>query len=177
VLRFARLLSFIPVVLASGCAGLPDYSPPPQRASLPGADTGGLSYFVSMANPNAGAYIVQGISSTTEGAGYRWAFAHPVLRFLVPRIEHLAFVMDFALPAQTFRVTGPLTLAISFNGRFFDRARFEQPGQQHYQRDVPAGFLHPDAVNLVSIDPDKVYTAPEDGAKLSFPLARVGFAE
>jgi hypothetical protein len=136
-----------------------------------------LSYFVSMTNPNAGAYIVQGISTATEGSGYRWAFAHPVLRFLVPRIERPKFVLDFALVAQTFLVTGPLTLTISFNGRIFDRPRFDQPGQQHYEREVPAGFLHPDAINLVSIDPDKVYTALEDGAKLSFPLARVGFAE
>ncbi len=130
-----------------------------------------------MSNPNAAAYIVQGIASNTEGNGYRWAFAHPVLRFVVPQIERPKFLLDFWLPDTTLRVTGPLTLSISFNGRLFDRPRFAQIGAQHYQREVPAGFLHANAINLVSIDPDKVYTAPADGAKLSFPISRVGFVE
>jgi hypothetical protein len=85
--------------------------------------------------------------------------------------------MDFALPNPTFRVTGPVTLSIAVNGRAFDHPRFEHSGQQHYERDVPAGFLHFGAINLVSIDPDKIYTAPEDGAKLGFPLSRLGFVE
>jgi hypothetical protein len=130
-----------------------------------------------MTNPNAGAYIVQGISATTEGNGYRWAFAHPVLRFLVPQMDHPKFLLDFFLQAATLRVTGPLTLTISFNGHLFDRARFAQPGQQHYQRDVPPDLLNTGAINLVSLEPDRFYTAPEDGAQLSFPLARVGFIE
>jgi hypothetical protein len=130
-----------------------------------------------MTNPNADAYIVQGIGHGTEGTGYRWTFAHPVLRFRVPRVERPRFLIDFALPPATFSVTGPVTLTISFNGRLFDRPRFEQSGPQHYEREVPPGFLHVDAINQVSIDPDKVYTAPADGAKLGFPLSRVGFLE
>jgi hypothetical protein len=41
---------------------------------------------------------------------------------------------------------------------------------------VPDGFLRFGALNLVSIDPDKLFVA-EDGAKLSFPLSRAGFVE
>ena len=130
-----------------------------------------------MSNPNADAYIVQGIGGHTEVGGFRWAFAHPVLRFRLPRTDHLRFAMDFALPETTFRVTGPVTLAISFNGRPFDRPSFERAGQKHYERDVPRDFLRADAINLVAIDPDKVYTAPQDGMKLGFPLSRVGFVE
>ncbi|MBV8903645.1 MAG: hypothetical protein JOZ22_08420 [Acidobacteriia bacterium] len=130
-----------------------------------------------MSNPNAAAYIVQGIGGNTEGSGYRWAFAHPVLRFHIPAIEHPKFILDFALPSETFRVTGPVTLTIAFNGHMFDRPRFDTAGLQHYEREVPPGLLHPDSINLVSIDPDKVYTAPADGVKLGFPLARAGFIE
>jgi hypothetical protein len=162
---------------ASGCASLPDYSPPPQRDPLVVSDSTGLSYFVSMTNPNADAYIVQGIGKDTEGTGYRWAFSHPVLQFRVPYIQDPRFRMDFALPPQTFRITGPVTLTFSLNGRTFDKARFDQPGPQHYERAVPAGFLRNEAINQVSIEPDKFYTAPEDGAKLAFVLLRVGFVE
>jgi hypothetical protein len=161
----------------AGCAKLPDYAPPPQREALPGADSSGLSYFLSMSNPNADAYIVGGIEAHTEGSGFRWAYAHPVLRFLVPRIDHPRFVMDFALPETAFRVTGPVTLSISLNGRAFDRARFDHPGQQHYEHEVPGDFLRSNAINLVAIDPDKLYTAPADGVKLGFPLSRVGFVD
>jgi hypothetical protein len=162
---------------ASGCDNLPDYSPPPQREPLLTSDAAGLSYFVSMTNPNAAAYIVQGVGNDTEGTGYRWAFAHPVLQFRVPQIQNPRFSMDFALPLQTFRITGPVTLTFALNGRTFDKVRFNQPGAQHYERAVPEGFLRNEAINLVSIEPDKFYTAPEDGAKLSFILYRVGFVE
>jgi len=130
-----------------------------------------------MSNPNAAAYIVEGIADATEGSGFRWAFAHPVVRFLVPRMEHPRFVMDFALPERTFRQTGPVTLSFAINGQPLDRARFDHAGQQHFERDVPLALLHFDSVNLVSIQPDRVWTSPEDGAKLSFVIARLGFVE
>jgi hypothetical protein len=176
VIRLHRLIRFVPALLAAGCSQLPDYPPPPQREPLPRADPTHLSYFLNMANPNANAYIVQGIGDKTEGGGFRWAFAHPVLRFLVPPMDHPKFLMDFALPEPTFRVTGPVTLTFSLNGRFFDKRRFAEMGQQHYEREVPGGWLRFGALNLVSIDPDKVFTA-EDGVRLGFPLSRVGFVE
>ena len=171
-----RLLGVVTALVAAGCNALPDYPPPPQREALIRPAANGLSYFLNVANPNADAYIVQGIGAKTEGGGFRWAFAHPVLRFTVPPMDHPKFVMDFALPEPTFRVTGPLTLTFSINGRFFDQRRFAEMGQQHYEREVPAGFLRIGALNLVSIDPDKVFTA-EDGAKLGFPFSRAGFVE
>jgi hypothetical protein len=160
----------------AGCNQLPDYPPPPQRESLVRPDRAALSYFLNMASANASAYIVQDIGDRTESRGFRWAFAHPVLRFLVPPMDHPKFLMDFALPESTFRVTGPDTLTFSLNGQFFDRRRFAEMGQQHYEREMPDGFLRFGAVNLVAIDPDKVYVA-EDGVKLGFPVTRVGFVE
>lgn len=177
MLRSFRLLYAIPAIFIAGCSDLPDYAPPPQRQPLPGQVSEGLSYFLSMSNPNADAYIVRGVATQTEGSGYRWAFAHPLLRFLVPSIDHPKFVMDFGLPASTFHITGSVTLSIAFNGRLFDRPQFDHSGPQHYERDVPPEFLKFGAINLVAIDPDKVYIAPEDGAKLGFPLSRVGFVD
>ena len=130
-----------------------------------------------MSNPNASAYVVQGIGADTEGTGYRWAFAHPVFRFLVPRMDHPKFVMDFALPERTFRTTGPVDLTFSVNGKFFDRMTCRLPGQLHYEHEVPTDLLRWDAINLVAIDPDKVWTSPSDGSKLGFVVSRLGFVE
>jgi hypothetical protein len=176
VLSLDRLIGLAPALLAVGCHQLPDYPPPPQREPLVRADTAGLSYFLNVANLNADAYVVQGIGSATEGWGFRWAFAHPVLRFLVPPMDHPKFVMDFALPEPTFRVTGPVTLTFSINGRLFDNRGFAEMGQQHYEHEVPEGFLRFGALNLVSIAPDKLFVA-KDGAKLGFVFSRAGFVE
>jgi len=171
-----RLAGLLPALLAAGCNQLPDYPPPPQREALPRPDAIALSYFLNVANRNAAAYIVKDVGGKTEGGGFRWAFAHPVLRFLVPPMDHPKFVLDFALPEPTFRVTGPVTLTFSLNGRFLDKQRFAEMGQQHYEHEVADGFLRFGSINLVSIDPDKVFVA-DDGAKLSFPFSRVGFIE
>jgi hypothetical protein len=157
---------------------MPDsYTPPPQRPPLVVPSSAGLSYFVSMTDSNASAYIVQGIGRDTEGTGYRWTFEHPVLRFFVPRMDQPKFVMDFALSRRTFRTTGPVTLTFTLNGKAFDRKTWQLPGQQHYEYEVPVEFFRWEAVNLVAIDPDKVWTSPDDGAKLGFVVSRVGFVE
>jgi hypothetical protein len=176
VLRLRILIAVVPALVGARCNPLPDYPPPPQRESLVRPEATALSYFLNVANPNADAYIVKGIGDKTESGGFRWAFAHPVLRFLVPPMDHPKFLMDFALPEPTFRVTGPVTLTFAINGRFFDKRRFVEMGQQHYEREVPDGFLMFSSVNLVSIDPDKVFVAG-DGAKLGFPFLRAGFVE
>jgi hypothetical protein len=176
VFRLHRLIGLVPALLAAGCNQLPDYPPPPQREPLRRPNAVALSYFLNVANPNADAYIVKDIGDKTEGGGFRWVYAHPVLRFLVPPMEHPKFLVDFALPEPTFRMTGPVTLTFSINGRFFDKRRFAEMGQQHYEREVGDGFLMFGALNLVAIDPDKVFVA-EDGVKLGFPFSRVGFVE
>lgn len=130
-----------------------------------------------MSNPNANAYVVQGVSDATEGSGYRWALAHPVLRFLVPHMDHPKFVMEFALPERIFRLTGAVTLTFSLNGKSFDRFICSHPGQLQYEREVPPEFLRWDAINVVAIEPDKVWTSPGDGQKLAFVVSRLGFVE
>ena len=92
-------------------------------------------------------------------------------------MEHPRFVIDFFLPAETFRRTGPLTITVLVNGELLGKAHFDQPGPSHYEQEVSSGLLRFGAVNLVSLEPDKVYKAAADGAILGFPLSRVGFVE
>jgi hypothetical protein len=163
--------------LCAGCSSLPEsFAPPPQRPPLevpPGLPVG---YFVYMGDPESDRYIVQGFASMSEGA-WRWAYEHPVLRFWGPDMEPVHFFMDFAIPERTFRETGPVTLTVSLNGQVFDHLRCAQAGQQSYSHEAPAALLLKNAMNLVSIQPDKFWVSREDGTKLGFILVRAGFSE
>jgi hypothetical protein len=175
VLRIASV-AVVSALLLPGCGKLPETFPAPaQRAPLEAATSGGPGHFVAMSDANAGAYIVQGFRAASEGS-WRWAHEHPVLRFYLPQLERATFTMAFALPEQTFRLTGPVTLTFSINGRVLDRARYDQSGEQQYTHMVPREFLKPDSINLVAIDPDKT-AAPNPGERLAFVLVRAGFTE
>jgi hypothetical protein len=169
VLRFASIAA-VSVLLLAGCGRLPEsYPVPTQRASLESAS------LAIMSDPHADNYIVQGFRAKSEGP-WRWAHEHPVMQFYLPQLERAKFTMSFAFPEQTFRLTGPVTLTFSINGRFLDRVRYDKPGGHEYTHEVTAEFLKPNGINLVAIEPDKV-AAPSPWEKLSFVLIRAGFTE
>jgi len=177
LLRTAILAS---ALLLAGCSNQPDtYAPPVQRKPLYVPTTSGsLGSFVAMSDSTAGAYIVRDISDTTEAGGWRWTHRHPQLRFFLPKTTGLKFSMDFAIPNRVMREVGaPITLAFSINGHPFDTLKLEQGGEQHYRKEVPAALLKANLTNIVSIEPDKVWTSKEDGAVLGFILSRAGFTE
>ena len=172
-----RILPAFAALLCAACDRAPESFPPPvQRAALIVPPATGLGYFCDMRDPNSNAYVVSGIAERTE-VPWRWAFEHPVLRFLVPETGHLHFTLDFSLPERTFRETGPVTLTFTINGKLFDRARFDIPGQLHYSHPVAPEFLKPRGENRVAIDPNPVWVSKADGGKLGFILSRAGFAE
>jgi hypothetical protein len=165
------------VCWCTACTRQPESFPPPvQRAALLVPKGGELGYFLSMADPHADAYLVKDVAP--EGPGtWRWVYDHPVLRFSVPDVPRLKFVMDFAIPARTMRETGPVTLTISINGQVLDRLLCDQPGEQHYAHDVPHELMRPNAINQVAIDPNPVWVSKADGGRLGFILSRAGFTE
>ena len=165
------------MIFCGGCTRLPEtFAPPPQRAALLVPRMGALGYYFSMSDPNADAYLVKDVAS--EGPGtWRWVYDHPVLRFVVPDVPRLKFTMEFAIPERTMRETGPVTLTFTINGKLLDRTRYDKGGQQEYAHDVPPGMLHPNAINLVAIDPDPVWVSKADGGRLGFILSRAGFTE
>jgi len=152
------------------------FPPPVQRTPLIVPKPGSLGHFVSMSDANADAYLVKDVATSGPGT-WRWAHDHPVLRFAVPNVPRLKFAMDFAIPERTMRDTGPVTLTFTINGKVLDRLRCQQAGEQHYAHDVPSGWLHANAINLVGIDPDPVWVSKADGGRLGFILSSAGFTE
>ncbi len=171
------MVTLLCMAWCAGCTRLPEsFPPPPQRAALTVPQPGALGYFLSMTDPNADAYLVKDVADHGPGT-WRWVYDHPVLRFFVPDVPRLKFAMDFAIPERTMRDTGPVTLTFTVNGRLLDRLRVDEPGEHHYAHAVPPGTLHPNAINLVAIDPDPVWVSKADGGRLGFILSRAGFTE
>ena len=147
-----------------------------QKAALIVPKAGELGYFLTMADPHADAYLVKDVAPSGPGT-WRWVYDHPVLRFMVPDVPRLKFMMDFSIPERTLRETGPVTLTFTINGQILDRLRCERGGELHYAHEVPHAMLRPDAINLVAIDPEPVWVSKADGGRLGFILSRAGFTE
>ena len=176
--RSYPVLTVVAALILSGCPNIPDsYAPPMQRKPLTGPEPAAFGHFVNMSDANVDAYIVQEVSSTTEGAGYRWVYKRPELRFMLSRTANVSFTMDFTVPEVTMRQTGAVTISFFVNGQLLDKVRLDKPGENHFEKPVPASWLRTDGPTLVAAEVDKVYIAPQDGAKLGFVLTRAGFTE
>jgi hypothetical protein len=129
-----------------------------------------------MNDPAAEDHFLNDIGPLEAGA-WRWTRQNPTLRYVVPVTKGLKFVADFSISSDTMKVTGPLTIAYFVNGHALDTVKYEQPGEQHFEKPVPAEWLSEGQDVVVKLALDKVYTAPGDGAKLGVTLVRAGFAE
>ena len=136
-----------------------------------------LGQSIRMNDPTADAYIVRDISKTVENNSWRWAYQHPALDFYLSTTSNLKFAMDAGVTETTFKETGPVTLTISINDHVLDKLRFDHPGNQHFEKPVPAEFLRAGTENLVAIEADKQWVSKTDGAVLTFVLIQAGFAK
>src|SRR5450432_1210557 len=100
------VLLVIGALLTVSCGRLPGvFAVPPQRGFDLGPDPGGPRAFITMDDPQVEDYLVNDISP--ERGIRRWAFTRPELRFRVQDVRHLIFTAEFAIPAVTYKVTGP----------------------------------------------------------------------
>ena len=168
----------LPLLLAvAGCVKQDElYAPPYQRHPLAGPDTSRLKHFVAMNDPDAPAHFVRDVHERLESGLWRWTGQRPLLRFVLPRTaKRLKFVMDFTIPDEVLKQTGPLTVTYFINTHQIDQATYTTSGERHYEKDVDPQWLA--AVdNVVSAELNKVFVG-DDGAKLGLALIRAGFRE
>ena len=170
-----RRLLLLTLLVSAGCSRGPEwYAPPPQRTP---SEASAFGRYIDMNSPNADAHLLRDISHTVEGGVWRWAGQHPQMRFHVDTVSNLKFSLDFSIAEATFQETGPITLTFLINGRLLDKLQFARAGDHHYEKPVPESLLRVGQENLVEIEPDKVWTSKEDGARLSILLIRAGFVE
>jgi hypothetical protein len=147
---------------------------PSQDVNPPGKDPEPPPSFLEMGDPRVTALIVRDISKSPEGAGWRWTFSKPAIKFPVAGIKDQRFAMDFSIVETVFRTTGPVTLSASINGHALGTFRCPHPGDFHFEAAVPDEWISGSDFALVEASLDKVWTSPSDGAKLGYILLRAG---
>jgi hypothetical protein len=148
-----------------------------QRHFVNVEDPDTLAVFMQMENPEVGDHILADIREFVEGTGWRWTNEHPRLSFRLPRTKGWKFRMDFAFPAPNFQDTGPVTVSFLVNGRLLDKVRYTQPGDQHFEKAVPASWLRAGEENVAGADIDPPWIAPRDNVRLGIVLHAAGFVE
>ncbi len=172
------LASLVPLAILglAGCSGSPDlFTPPIERKPVTGAEPSRLRAFISMSDPDAEIHLVGGVSRKLEAGAWRWASERAELQFITPQTRGLRFVADVVVAEATFAQTGPVTLAVSVNGRPLGALRLETPGPRRFETPVPDGWLRAGELVRVTMEADKVYVDSRDGTRLGFILQRAGF--
>lgn len=132
---------------------------------------------VEMSGPEAAWHIVKDINPGAPGDQWRWTGRQPTVKILAVTTENLKLIVDFTLWPVAFQQTGPVELSFQVNDRLLDKIQYTSPGEKHFEKPIPAGWLTTDVESTVSVSVDKLYTAPQDGAKFGFILSRIGFLQ
>jgi hypothetical protein len=167
----------VPLVLLSGCVYHDNwYAPPAQRHPISGPESSYLKHFIAMNDPHATDHFIRDVGDL-EANYFRWTGQKPTFRFLVRSRKGLKFAMDFSLPGDTMKQTGPVTVTYVVNGHELARETYAEPGEKHFEKPVPADWIGGNGDVVVSAGLDKVYIAEADKVKLGFTLVRAGFKD
>ncbi len=109
--------------------------------------------------------------------GWSWTGQHPAVKIRVRSAQKVHYSIDFTVADVTFKETGPVSITFFVNDHALDTLHYAKPGPQHYEKAVPAEWLQTDKDNVVGAEVDKVWTSPDDGAKLGLILTQIGLTE
>ena len=169
-----RLVVFLAAGVFTGCVQMPEtYAPPVQRKPVFVQDKGPIRSEFSMHEPSSAAHLVKDVSEKLEAGAWRWCFEKPTLLLAAPDRTGVRFEADITIAEQTFKVTGPVEIKVSINGRELGSVNYDSPGPKQIKMPVPEGWLQKDADHVVVLAQDKLYEAGD--RKLSFILSRAGF--
>lgn len=172
-----RLLPFIFCFLCA-CSNAPEwYAPPMQRVFDPELEPKVVGATISMDSPHVDNYLVSGIITHEPGATWRWANPKAELRFALNETKGMKFHADFVIAEDTFKLTGPVTMKFTVDGKVLGSQRYDQHGEKHFETAVDETLLRTDAPMLVAAEVDKYFQSPQDGVKLGFLLIRMGFTQ
>lgn len=131
---------------------------------------------LEMSGAGVSSHIVKDIDPRGPGSQWRWTKQNPTVKILAITTQDLKLNADFSLWDVAFRQTGPVELTFLVNGHTLDRIRYTAPGEKHFEKAIPPEWLATDEESTISVQIDKLYTAPQDGAKFGFILSRIGFS-
>ncbi len=160
----------------AGCVGIQDtYAPPEQRKPLSVEDPSPLKAFIKMNEPWAPDHFIRDIGRDLQSGTWRWTQQRPTMMFTIPTTKGQEFSSDFTIAELTFKETGPVTISILINDHLLDKTTYTNSGNQHFEKAVPEAWLHLKTENVVVMETDKIWTAPQDKATFGFILTNAGF--
>ncbi len=130
--------------------------------------------FVELGHAGAQRHLLRDFMEGAETDQWRWTFARPALLFHVSERANMKFKMDFLIPSQTFKSTGPLRMTVWLNGRRLGEKTYDAPEQQTFEQAVSPEWLRSDGISLIETTLDK-YLVADDGQKLGYLFLRGGF--
>jgi len=173
-----RTIPLIALTLAlSACDRFPiTYPPPEQRHPVEGANPAAGNMMIEMDSPDASQHVVKDVRDNPGGL-WRWTGQEPTFKILVWVTDNIKLKADFTLWDEAFRQTGPLDLQFFVNDKLLDDVRYTTSGHKHFEKPVPPDWLPTDIESTIAIKLDKLYVAPQDGAKFGIILSRIGFEQ
>ncbi len=131
---------------------------------------------LEMSDAGASTHMVKDIDPADPTVLWRWTRQNPTVKILAATTQDLKLTVDFSLWDVAFQQTGPVELTFAVNGHTLDKIRYTSPGEKHFEKPIPPEWLFSDVESTISVAIDKLYTAPQDGAKFGFILSRIGFS-
>jgi hypothetical protein len=165
------------LVFLNACQKMPEtYAPPEQRKPIENFRPYHITRVVDMSDGDADSHIVRDILPA-GGGPWRWAGQRPAVHVTLRQVENLIYIIDFSIADATFKVTGPVTLKFFVNDHLLDSMAYSSPGTYHFEKPVPSNWVEAGKEATLSAEVDKVWVAPDDGAKLGFVLTRIGMRQ
>lgn len=164
-------------VALTGCVRYPEpYRPPMQRNPVEIEANSKLSHFIAMNSADAERHIVDGVLGLNDGS-WRWCMKRAVFQFDVPDAKHKKLLAEITIPELTFEQTGAVKIRVTIGSHVLDTVSFDKPEVRTYEKAAPPEWIKTDEPVLVSLEIDKLWRSPSDGAERGFILTRVGFVE
>jgi hypothetical protein len=173
---YARAVIVVFALSLTACESTPQaYAPPVQRIPFEAFRPYRVSRIVNMSDGDADAHIVSDILGLS--GNWRWTGQRPAVKVTLRNTEHIRYLIDFSVAEVLFKETGPITISFLVNDHVLDTIRYDQHGNQHYEKAIPSEWLEAGKETLVAASLDKVWTSPTDGARLGIILTRIGLTQ
>ncbi len=162
------LLAILPLC---ACEHWPEsYAAPMQRPVFDDPDR--WERIVRMTDVDAQEHFVADVFDPLSGT-WCWTGKRPLLRLQVPEHTRRTYFMDFAIPQQTLKSIGPVTLTFLVNGHALDSRPYTAAGEYTFEKDVPPEWITGGDTTL-GAEIDKTYVEQQSGRAYGFLLVSLG---
>ncbi len=156
--------------MACSCDRYPEsYAPPAQRPDF--QDPERWERVIYMTDVDAPDHFASDIFEPLAG-NWRWAGQRPMIHLQVPAQGRFRYHVEFAIPQETFRSTGPVTLTFLVDRHALDAKRYAATGVYEFEKDVPPEWISQGGEIRLGAEIDKVFVPA--GRTYGFLLIAIG---